>query len=401
MIFRQITYADLTYELCTKIIKYSPSGSILFGNGVVTRLGEEVINLDAKKVIITTDQGIVKAGLLPKVVEPLQAAGIEVIVYDQCEANPSVETVEKVVTVAKKNKIDLFIGFGGGSSMDVSKAAGILMTNGGKIQDYEGINLVKIPPLPMIAIPTTSGTGSEVTPFSVISDNQRKWKMAIGSSFTIPVLAICDPEMTLTLPTHITAGCGMDALTHAIEGFTSFSNDAISESLAYKAIQLISGSLREAVAKGDANLDARYNMMLGSTMAAMGFTNTILGIAHSMAHPLGAIFGVPHGVANAIMLPIIMEFNLIGNSDKFIQTAIAMGENVDGLTKIEAANKAVKAVQRISDDIGIPRLNEYGVKESDIPRLAEEAMKGGDRWTNPRNTTVQDFVKLYEKALKT
>lgn len=397
MEFRKVAHLPLTYDLCTKTIKYSPSGSILFGNGMVAQIGQEVAALGAKKVLLVTDQGIIKAGLLPKVVEPLCAAGIEVAVFDQCEANPSVETVDRVTLLAKE--ADLLIGLGGGSSMDVAKAAAILVTNSGKIQDYEGINLVKVPPVPVVAVPTTSGTGAEATPFAVITDKTRDWKMAIGSSYNIPALAICDPELTLTLPPALTAATGMDALTHAIEGFTSLSNDPISEALAFKAIQLIAGSLREAVAKGDANINARYDMMLGSTMAAMGFTNTILGIAHSMAHPLGGIFNIPHGTANAIMLPVIMEFNLIGNPDKFIQVAIAMGEKIDGLPRMEAAAKSVAAVKRLAQDIGIPRLSELGVKEADISRLAEEAMKGGDRWTNPRNTVFEHFVELYKKAL--
>jgi alcohol dehydrogenase class IV len=397
MEFRKVAHLPLTYDLCTKIIKYSPSGSILFGNGIVAEIGKEVAELGAKKVLVVTDQGIIKAGLLPRVVAPLESAGIAVSVFDQCEPNPSVETVDEVAGLAKD--VDLLVGFGGGSSMDVAKAAGILVTNGGKIQDYEGINLVKVPPVPMVAVPTTSGTGAESTPFSVVTDHARHWKMAIGSSYSIPSLAVCDPELTLTLPPGLTAATGMDALTHAIEGFTSLSNDPISESIALKAIELVAGSLRQAVAKGDANLDARYDMMLGSMMAGMVFTNTILGIGHSMAHPLGGMFNIAHGTANAILLPIIMEFNLPGNLDKFGKVAVAMGEKIDGLTITQAALKSVEAVKVLAQDIGIPRLSELGVKKSDVPALAEEAMKGGDRWTNPRNTTLADFVQLYKKAL--
>lgn len=395
--FRKVAHVPLTYDLCTKTFKYSPSGSVLFGNGVVAEIGREVIKLQAKKVLVVTDQGIVKAGLLTKVLEPLKVEDINFSVFDECEANPSIETVEKVAGLGRE--VDVFIGIGGGSSIDVAKAASILITNGGKIQDYEGINLVKIPPIPVIAVPTTAGTGAEVTPFAVITDKTRHWKMAIGSPYNIPSLAICDPELTITLPPFLTASTGMDALTHAIEGFVSLANNSVSEALAFKAIELISGNLREAVAKGDANIDARYNMMLGSTMAAMAFTNTILGIAHSMAHPLGGVFNIPHGVANAIVLPVVMEFNLIGNPEKFVKVAVAMGENVEGLNKMEAATRSVKAVRELSQDVGIPRLGELGVKESDIPILAEEAMKGGDRWTNPRNTTLQDFIGLYKKVL--
>jgi alcohol dehydrogenase class IV len=397
MDFRKVGYLDLEYELNDKTFRFSPFGSIVFGHGVVAEVGKHVKNYGGKKVLVCTDKGIVKVGLLEKVTDSLDAYGIEYTVFDDIEPNPSVETVYKAVELCKD--CDMVIGFGGGSSIDTAKTSAMMVTNGGKIEQYEGIVEIKVPPLPIIAIPTTSGTGAEATPFAVVTDTTKDWKMALGSSYLIPSLAICDPDLTLTLPAGLTASTGMDALTHAIEGYTSLSNEPFSEALAAKAIKLISENLRAAVAKGEANKDARYGMMLGSTMAATSFTNTILGICHSMAHPLGGIFHIGHGYANAIMLPIVMEFNLIGNPEKFKDIAILMGEDVSGLSLMDAAAKAVEAVKKLSNDIGIPKLSKFGVTEADLPKLAEEAMKGGDRWTNPRDTNLEDFIEMYKKAL--
>lgn len=397
MQYRDVAYLDLEYELNNKTFRFSPFGSIVFGNGVISEIGVHVKKLNATKVLVTTDQGIVEAGLLSKLLEPLSAENIDYTVFDKIEPNPSIETVNKAAELGRD--CQLVIGFGGGSSIDVAKAVAILVTNGGNIEQYEGINNVKKPLLPIIAVPTTAGTGAEATPFAVITDTKNQWKMAIGSTYEIPCLAICDPELTMSLPPHLTASTGMDALTHAIESYTSLSNDPFSEALAAGAIKLIARSLRAAVAKGEANLDARYDMMLGSTMAATAFTNTILGICHSMAHPLGGVHQIGHGVANAIILPVIMEFNLIGNPEKFRDIAVFMGQEVSGLSLMDAAHKAVEAVNSLNKDIGIPKLSELGVTEADIPKLAEEAMKGGDRHTNPRSTTIEDFKKLYEKAL--
>lgn len=394
---RNVSYLDLEYDLNNDTFRFSPFGAIVFGHGVSKEVGTHLQQLNVQKIVIVTDKGIVKANLLPAITDSLIKSEIEYEIFDDVEPNPSINTVNKASLLT--SGCGAVIGLGGGSSMDVAKAIAILATNDGQIEDYEGINQVKNPPLPIIAIPTTSGTGAETTPFAVITDTEKNWKMAIGSSYEIPCLAICDPDLTLTLPPNLTAYTGMDALTHAIESYTSLSNDPISEALSSQAIKLIAGSIRAAVAKGDANKKARYDMMLGSTLAATGFTNTILGICHSMAHPLGGIHHIGHGVANAIMLPIIMEFNLLGNPEKFKDIAMFLGEDVSGLSLMDAAHKAVDAVQKLNQDIGIPGLSDLGVTEADVQLLAEEAMKGGDRWTNPRNTTLEDFVKMYTQAL--
>lgn len=399
--FRQVAQVPLDYNLFKgygQPFYWSPSGSILFGNGTVKQVGSEVKRLGGKKVVLCTDEGLVKFGVAQKVIDSLEEAGIEYAIFDKCEANPSVETVEKVTALGKD--ADMFIGLGGGSAIDPAKAAAIMVTNEGNIRDYEGCDLFPNAPLPVIAIPTAAGTGAEVTCFAVITDVQQEWKMAIGGSYNIPSLAICDPELTASLPPLFTAATGMDALTHAIEGFTSRANEPISDALLGKAIKLIAGSLQKATFRGEANKDARYDMMMGSMLAGMGFVNTILGIAHSMAHPLGAMFGVPHGVGNAICLPVVMEFNLHSNPEKFAEIAELFGKNTAGMTTEEAGRAAVEAVYELLESLPIPPLSSYGVTEADIEKLAEEAMKGGDRGTNPRNTEIEDFRKLYKKTLK-
>lgn len=395
---RKVAYGDLDYTPFAKGFFFNPSGGIHFGPGVSKLVGEHVRSLGGNKAMVFSDPGVRKAGLLDRITRSLDEAGVRHIVFDEIEPNPSANTVRKATAAAKDFDPDVLVGLGGGSSIDVCKAAAIMFTNPGRIEDYEGINKVKVPPLPMIAIPTTAGTGAEATPFAVITDTTKGWKFAVGTPYNIPALALCDPELTLTLPPSLTAGTGMDALTHAIEGYTSTANQPISEALSLQAIRLIGSNLRKAVAQGH-NLEARSNMLLGSTMAAMGFTNTILGICHSMAHPLGGLFDVPHGMANAIMLPIVMEFNCPAVPEKFRAIAEALGESTEGLSLVDAGMKAVESVRRLSRDIGIPSLRSFGISEKDVPKLAEEAMKGGDRSVNPRTTVLSDFVALYKKAL--
>lgn len=398
--FRQVAQLPLDYDLFKghdSIFNWSPAGSIIFGNGAVKKVGSEVKRLGGKKVVVCTDEGLVKFGVAQKVIDSLSDAGIQYSIFDKCEANPSVETVEKVTALAKE--ADMLIGLGGGSSIDPAKAAAVMVTNGGNIRDYEGCDLFPNAPLPVIAIPTAAGTGAEVTCFAVVTDVEKEWKMAIGGSYNIASLAICDPELTASLPPLFTAATGMDALTHAIEGFISRASDPISDAILAKAIKLIAGSLQRATFKGEFDKDARYDMMMGSTMAGMGFINTILGIAHSMAHPLGAMFGVPHGVGNAICLPVTMEFNLYSNPDKIAEIAGLFGKDTAGMDTIQAAKLAVDTVYELLDTLPIPPLSDWNVTPDDIEKLSEEAMKGGDRSTNPRETTVEDFEKLYQKAL--
>lgn len=398
MDFRRVSYLPMTFETCTKTFRFNPFGAVLFGHGVINDIGKEILKAGFGNVFIVSDKGLRKAGIISKVEKPLKDEGIKYTVYDEVEANPSADTVNKIAEIAIG--YDLIIGLGGGSSIDAAKGASIIITNGGKIEDYDSWGGVKKNTLPMFAIPTTAGSGAEVTPWAVITDKKRGWKMAIGSPYIIPSLAICDPDLTLSLSRYITAATGMDALTHAIESYTSWCNQPISESLALEAIELIGKNLRVAVARGDANREVRYNMLLGASMAAMAHSNTVCGICHGMAHPLGALFHIDHGTANAMCLPVVMEYNQLADPDKFKKIAIAMGENVKSLPLLEAAKRAAIAVNNLKDDVNIPNsLKDFGVKEEDISRLAEEAMKSPDRAMNARSTTKEDFERLYKKLL--
>lgn len=399
--FRSVAQLPLDYCVFkdrNKIFSWAPSGAVVFGNGVARQTGDTLKRLGIKKVTLVTDQGLVKAGIAEKIIRSIVDVGIEMNVYDQCEPDSSIETVEKITGLSKD--VDMIIGLGGGSSMDPAKAAAILVTNGGNIQDYQGCDKFKNTPLPIAAIPTAAGTGSECTPFAVIADRQREWKMPIGGTGIMPALAICDPELTYSLPAGVTAATGMDALTHAIEAYTSRCTEPISDALAVQAIRLIAHAIRPAVYRGDSDKEARYDMMMGAMLAGYAFTNASLGISHCMAHPLGAQYHVPHGVANALCLPVVMEFNMGAWPERYADIARLLGEDTYGMSIWEAAKKGVRCVYELLEDMPVQPLNEYGVTQDSLERLAEDAMRGGDRPNNARMTTKEDFIRLYKKAMK-
>ena len=344
-----------------------------------------------------TDQGLVKFGIAERIIRSVEDAGIILDVYDECEPDSSVETVEKIAALARDS--DVLIGLGGGSSMDPAKAAAILVTNGGSIRDYQGCDKFTKAPLPVAAIPTAAGTGSECTPFAVIADRQRAWKMPIGGTGIMPALAICDPELTWSLPAGITAATGMDALTHAIEAYTSRCTEPISDALAVQAIKLIAHAIRPAVYRGDIDHDARYDMMMGAMLAGYAFTSASLGISHCMAHPLGAQYQVPHGVANALCLPVVMEFNMGAWPERYAEIAGFFGEDIYGMSVREAAKAGVRCVYELLEDMPIRPLESFGVTEESLEGLADDAMLGGDRPNNARMTTKEDFIQLYRKVM--
>ncbi|HEX9920450.1 MAG TPA: iron-containing alcohol dehydrogenase [Candidatus Methylomirabilis sp.] len=384
----------------TKIFTFLPvPTTIHFGIGSRFKTAEKVKEFGAKRVLIITDPGVVGAGLMVDVEKSLKGAGIEAVTYDKIVPNSGLSLVNEAVKLMKESKAKVVVGVGGGSSLDTAKAVAVMAGNPGEFGDYEGMHKIKNPGLPVIALPTTSGTGSEVTIFSVITDDKKHLKTVAGSSYLCPKVAICDPELTLSVPPAVTASTGMDALAHALESFTNLNTQPISDCLTSKAIELIGEWLRPAVAKGD-NLEARYYMLLGSLLAALGFSSTRLGLAHAFAMPLGsAPCNLAHGVANAIMLPAVMEFNLMGNIPKFVQVAKAMGECVDGLSAIDAAYQAVEAVRRLSEDIGIPKsLKEVGIKEEWFEGIAEESMKSGNIAVNPRKPVVEDMIEICRRA---
>jgi alcohol dehydrogenase class IV len=374
-------------------------GSLTFGVGTVETVAERVREFGKRKILIITDKGVVGAGLLEKVLTPLEQAGMQAYIFDQIEPNPRDHTVNKALEFAKKRECELIIGLGGGSPIDAAKAVGVLMTNPEPLQDYLRGTAVKNPPTPLIAIPTTSGTGSEVTQFSVVTDTERSFKAGMGSPLLIPKVAIVDPSLMESMPSSLAAATGMDALTHAVEAFVSMNSQPFSDALALHAIRLIGTFLRPSVANGS-DREARTQMAMASTLAGVAFSNAGVGLVHAMAHPLGGRFDVPHGVANAILLPSVMRFNLIARLEKFAHVAQALGEKVEGLSALDAGKKAVEAVSQLNADIGIPaRLSEVNVKAEGLSQAAADAMNMKRAMgCNPRAVKQEEVEKLFREA---
>lgn len=350
-----------------------------------------------KNALIVTDPGISKTGLTDKLIKHVKHINYDI--YYECKPNPTVKNCNDALEKLKAINADVVIAVGGGSSIDVAKAVALLATNGGKIESYEGIDTFENGLLPLIAIPTTAGTASEVTSFTVITDEEREYKFTIGGVKISPKWAVVDPVLTLTLPPSVTAATGLDALVHAIESYTSKMANPITKALAREAIRKISRNLRQAVYNGD-TLKYRDEMLMGSLLAGLAFNNTRLGNCHALSHPISAIYGVPHGVANAVLIPHVMEFNMMAVPELFADIALDMGENLEGLTMMEKAQKAVDAVRRLAKDVGIPETFEsFGIDEQNIKKMTEDALLSGNIKVNPRITTYDDVVELYKKAI--
>lgn len=380
----------LTFEIPTKVV---------FGLRVSQTVGEELRRLGATRALVVTDSGLVQLGMAEKVVQSLAGAGIEVCVFAGVRANPTMKCVMECHDAFLSHGCDSLVGFGGGSSIDTAKAAGILVNNNVPLSSLEGVGKVEHPLPPLIAIPTTCGTGSEVTNVTIITNQDRSYKMPIVSPHLFPRVALVDPGLLVDLPSDLIASTGVDALTHAIEAYTNLNANPLTDAVAMKAIELIFRYLRPAVA--NKNLEALCGMALGSTMAGMAFAIARLGLVHAMSHPVSGYAGVAHGVANAILLPYVMEFNLIGAVPRFAEIAAIMGGMGVGLTQLDRARLAVECVRELSRDIGIPAtLQEVGVKEEMIPSLVSDAMKSGNILINPRRPTVEQVKRIYETALK-
>jgi alcohol dehydrogenase class IV len=374
--------------------RYEVPTAIEFGRGYVNKLNEHVLKLGGTKVLIVGDPGVLHAGIINRLEAPLESAGIPYTIFTEVGMEATIESVDSGTELAKENGCDLVVGVGGGSALDTAKAIGLMLKNPGNIRDYIGIDLVPGPGAPVIAIPTTAGTGSEMTRFSVLSDKTAQAKLSVGSMYNCPSLALCDPELTVTLPPHLTASTGMDALTHALESYVNKATQPISEALSIQAMTLIAKSLRLAVVQGE-NIEARHDMLLASTIAAMAFNTTRLGLAHALAMPLGAYFKIPHGVVNAILLPEVMKFNIIGNPHKFAEIARIFGEKTDLLTIREAAERSVSAIRQLNKDIGITQtLSDYGVKEEHLDLIVDEAILSGNVPVNPVKTTKEDLKNI-------
>jgi alcohol dehydrogenase len=373
---------------------------IHFGCGMLRTLPDRIKSLGAKKAFLVTDPGVCAAGIMDRVTAILRDASVDFAVCDRVKPDSGSRLIDETTVELKSSGADVVVGIGGGSSLDTAKAVAALATNAGSALDYAGLNKVRNRPLPMIAVPTTSGTGSEVTLWSVFTDDTRAVKVAIGGVLIYPSVALCDPELTLELPAALTAATGMDALAHAIECYTNNNCQPISGALAIEAIRLIGQHLRSAVLNGR-DSRSRYGMMLASTMAGIAMNPTRLGLAHALAMPLGSWdLKVPHGVVLAVTLPYVMEFNYIAEPERFVDVARALGESVDGMPRLAAAARAVSAVRDLARDIGIPRgLKEFGVREDHVLPVIEEAMKSGNVPANPRRTSAEDLTRILRQAL--
>ncbi|MFE4071254.1 MULTISPECIES: iron-containing alcohol dehydrogenase [unclassified Peribacillus] len=372
--------------------------SIEFGNGKVKNIGKRAKELGGKKALLITDKGLAQTGILQKVTDSLDQESVNYIVFDEITPNPKDVDCHRAYQQFKDEEIDLLIGLGGGSSMDTAKAIGTLLTHGGELRDRYGLNLLEREITPLICIPTTSGTGSEVTTGSVITDTVTKQKEAILDIKLAPKLAILDPELTLTLPKSITAATGMDALTHAIEAYTSNIAEPISDALSLYAIELIAKYLPLAVENGT-DLEARKNMLVASLIAGMAFDNADLGAVHAMAEPLGGLYDTPHGVANSIFLPHVFEFNIPSNLEKHAIVAEKLGANKEGKTIEETAYDGVVLLKELARKIGIPDFRDLSnVNPEDFPFLAEGASVHLCTQANSRKVTPADYLELFQKT---
>lgn len=365
------------------------------GAGAIAEIANEAKTRAFKKAFVCSDPDLIKFGVTKKVTDVLDNAGLAYEIYSNIKPNPTIENVQTGVAAFKKSGADYLIAIGGGSSMDTAKAIGIIIANPEfeDVRSLEGVAPTKKPSIPIIAVPTTAGTAAEVTINYVITDVEKKRKFVCVDTHDIPVIAVVDPDMMSSMPKGLTASTGMDALTHAIEGYTTKAAWEMTDMFHLKAIELISKSLRGAVAN---TKEGREGMALGQYIAGMGFSNVGLGIVHSMAHALGAVYDTPHGVANAILLPTVMEYNAPCTGTKYKDIAIAMGvEGVENMSQEEYRKAAVDAVKKLSADVGIPADLKAIVKAEDVDFLAQSAMDDACRPGNPKDPTFEDIKNLY------
>jgi alcohol dehydrogenase len=370
---------------------------ITFGCGSLENLCSEIKRVNGSKVLVVTDPGLKSAGVVDAVAAELGKAKLNYSIFAEVEPDPRVEVALAGMAAAKAYGPDVIVGLGGGSSLDISKVTSVLLTNEGPIEKYFGMELVPRPGVPLILIPTTAGTGSEVTSICVLSDTKNKVKKGIVSEHMFARVALLDPQLTLALPPRVTAMTGMDALVHAIESFVGVRASVFTDTLNLQAIRLVAANLRLAYANG-ANLPARENMLHASCLAGMAFSNTQNGLDHALALAIGGKFHLPHGLLTAFILPWVMEFNLIAAPKKYIEIAKAFGERINRLSEIDAARLSVKAVKALLDDVGISyKLSSYGVPREEFPALAK-ATVGAVRLisNNPRSVTEQDVIGILE-----
>ncbi len=385
---------------------FSIPQNVVFGAGSLSKLPEVAAKLKKSKALIISGPHLEKIGLVSKCSEAMQTAGIESVSFCRTEANPSVETVEVAAALFVESGADFIVAFGGGSPLDVAKAVAVLVTYGGKITDYEGGGKVPGPVVPMIVIPTTAGTGSEVTAFSVITDHSRNYKLSVASNYLLPAYAILDPELISTVPNSTAAACGIDAMVHALESYVSKAASPFSEMFSLRALELIGGAIRDYV-KDRENKTAAEKMLLGSLFAGIAFSHARLGDVHAMSHPISAIFDIPHGVANAIILPEVVKFNELSTKDvcmleKYYQIYRCVSESPVSKEKFQPCMLHTE-LSVLNRELGIPSgLEKAGVEKSRfekvIQKMAEDAMKSGNIIINPRETTLEDILEMYRRV---
>ncbi|WP_298402897.1 iron-containing alcohol dehydrogenase [uncultured Chloroflexus sp.] len=378
--------------------EFSLGARVLYQIGLASELGQVISNaLPQRRAFIVADKGVVQAGLLEPIkagIDPVEIVGV----FDDVPANSSVAKVAEAAAQARAAGADLLIAVGGGSPIDTAKGVRIVLTLGGSIPDYEGYNVIETPLSPLVAIPTTAGTGSEVTPIAVILDEAEHRKISIVSRYVTPDLAILDPMMTRTLPPRLTAATGMDALSHAIETYVSTENNPFSDSLALAAIDMIATHLRDAVHDGD-NIEARSQLLIAAAMAGIACGNSLFGVVHALSHAVGGKFPVHHGTANAIFLPPAMRFNSEVAPERYVRIARAMGVNVGGRNNAEVIADGIAAVRTLTADCGLPtRLRDVGVPREALPELAELAAVEPAIFNNPRPATPEELLAMLEEV---
>ncbi|WP_010244394.1 iron-containing alcohol dehydrogenase [Acetivibrio cellulolyticus] len=377
---------------------FSVPQNIVFGKGSIKKLSSLVEKIGAKKLLVISGRNLEKVGTVQRITDILDKSGIEHEEFLDVEPNPSVETVNAAMAIYRNSKAEAIIALGGGSPMDVAKAVGILAAHGGEITQYEGSNLVPSKIVPVLAIPTTAGTGSETTAFAVITDKSRNYKFTVSSNELIPCYAVMDPELIMSLPAFVAASTGIDALVHAIEAYLSKVASPFTDAMAEKSMELIGKNIRRFVADRS-NEEAACSMMMASNFAGIAFSWARLGNVHAMAHPLGGFFNVPHGVANAILMPVVLEYNALSDNGKYekIYNLIKEGKtNTDFFTP----DTLVHEIRRLIESLGIPgNLSSVGVTEDKIPLMASDAMKSGNIAVNPRVSIASDIEMLYKKAM--
>jgi len=367
--------------------------AVIFAPGAISELGGIARDkLHSSRPLLVTDKGILKAGIAERVLAQLPA----IPAFDDVEQNPKHTTVDRGGAVAREFKPDLIIGLGVGSVLDAAKAIALLATNPGRIEDYEGRERYKAVPLPVLAIPTTCGTGSEVTWVAVITHTGRQFKMSVKGPLMYPAVALVDPDLLITLPPHLVASTGLDALTHAVEAFTVKPASPITDTLALEALRLIFRSLPEAYLDIKNNAEARESLMLGSLMAGMAFGNSDVGAVHCLAESVGSLYDTPHGVANAVFLPYVMEFNLEAAEAKYARVASVAG--IEAGNQREAARRLIAKIKEISRGLSIPSFRELNIPEGDLPLIAQKSFQNNSNSSNPREASAEHYFDILRRA---